>query len=111
MCLSLSAAPPTESSSHSTASPNWAATQSNSHRTVHLYDYLMAGAKRARENSVAAEILSDDATVVDDLVGPFRLQATHSASLTAVAAAIVDADGREVTGPVEPGTEFYVRPQ
>jgi hypothetical protein len=28
-----------------------------------------------------------------------------------VAAAIVDADGREVTGPVEPDAEFYVRPQ
>jgi TQXA domain-containing protein len=90
---------------------NGSATYRNPDRTVHLYDYLMAGAKRARETSVAAEILSDDATVVDDLVGPFRLQATHSASLAAVAAAIVDADGREVTGPVEPGTEFYVRPQ
>jgi hypothetical protein len=44
---------------------------------MHLYDYLMSGAKR-RENYVAAEILSDGATVVDDLVGPFRLQATHS---------------------------------
>ena len=77
---------------------------------MHLYDYLMSGAKR-RENYVAAEILSDGATVVDDLVGPFRLQATHSASLTAVAAAIVDADGRKVTGPVEPGAEFYVRAQ
>ncbi len=32
-------------------------------------------------------------------------------ALTAVAAAIVDADGRQVTGPVEPGTEFYIRPQ
>jgi hypothetical protein len=73
---------------------------------VHLSDYLMAGAKQAREKYVAAEILSDGATVVDDLVGPFRLQATHSASLAAVAAAIVDADGRELTGPVEPGAEF-----
>jgi hypothetical protein len=90
---------------------NGSAAYRNPDRTVHLYDYLMAGAKRARETSVAAEILSDGATVVDDLVGPFRLQATHSASLTAVAAAIVDAEGREVTGPVEPGTEFYVRPQ
>jgi hypothetical protein len=58
---------------------NGSAAYRNPDRTVHLYDYLMAGAKRARE--------------------------------TAVAAAIVDADGREVTGPVEPGTEFYVRPQ
>jgi TQXA domain-containing protein len=90
---------------------NGSATYRNTDRTVHLYDYLMAGAKRARKTSVAAEILSDSATVVDDLVGPFRLQATHSASLVAVAAAIVDADGRELTGPVQPGTEFYVRSQ
>ncbi|WP_353360407.1 thioester domain-containing protein [Mycobacterium sp.] len=83
----------------------------NTERVVHVYDYLLAGAKRARENTVAAEILSDDATFVDDLVGPFQLQAAHSASLTAVDAAIVDADGRAMTGPVEPGTEFYVRPQ
>jgi hypothetical protein len=76
-----------------------------------VYDYLMAGAKRVRETSVAAEILSDGAMVVDDQVGTFRLQATHSAALTAVAAAIVDADGRDVTGPVERGAEFYVRPQ
>ena len=32
-------------------------------------------------------------------------------SLTAVAAAILDADGREVTGPVAPGAQFYLRPQ
>jgi hypothetical protein len=83
----------------------------NPDRIVHLYDYLLAGARRARESAIPAEILSDDATVVDGLVGPFWLQATHSASLTAVAAAIVDADGRELTGPVEAGTEFFIRPQ
>jgi TQXA domain-containing protein len=86
-------------------------TYRNPHRIVHLYDYLLGGARRARESAIPAEILSDSATVVDGLVGPFRLQATGSASLTAVAAVIVDDDGRQVTGPVEPGTEFYVRPQ
>jgi TQXA domain-containing protein len=90
---------------------NGSGTYRNPDRIVHLYDYLLAGGRQARESAVAAEILFDDATVVDDLAGPFRLQATHSAALTAVAAAIVDADGREVTGPVEPGAEFYVRPQ
>jgi TQXA domain-containing protein len=83
----------------------------NPDRIVHLYDYLLAGARRARESAIPAEILFDDATVVDDLVGPFQLQATYSASLTAVGAAVVDADGLGVTGPVEPGTEFFIRPQ
>jgi TQXA domain-containing protein len=87
------------------------ATYRNPDRIVHLYDYLLAGARRARESAIPAEILFGDATVVDDLVGPFQLQATHSASLTAVGAAVVDVDGVELTGPTEPGTAFYVRPQ
>lgn len=90
---------------------NGSGTYRNPDRIVHLYDYLLAGARRARESAIPAEILFDDATVVDDLVGPFQLQATYSASLTAVGAAVVDADGLGVTGPVEPGTEFFIRPQ
>ena len=90
---------------------NGSGTYRNPDRIVYLYEYLLAGARRARECTVAAEIVSDGATVVDGLVGPFRLQATHSTALTAVAAAVVDTDGREVTGPLAPNTEFYVRPQ
>ena len=90
---------------------NRSATYRNPHRIVHLYDYLLAGAHRARENAVPAEILSDDASFVDGLVGPFRLQAIDSAALTAVDAVIVDGDGQKVTGPVQPGTEFYIRPR
>ena len=86
-------------------------TYRNPHRIVHVYDYLLAGAQRARENDVPVEILSDDASFVDGLAGPFRLKAIDSAALTAVDAVIVDADGQTVTGPVEPGTEFYVRPR
>jgi len=89
---------------------NGSGTYRNPDRIVLLYDYLLAGAQGARQNTVVAEILSDDATVGDGLVGPFRLQAADSASLTAVAAAVVDPDGIQVTGPVQPGTEFYVRP-
>ena len=53
---------------------NGSATYRNPDRIVHLYDYLLAGAKRASGSAVPAEILADDATVVDGLVGPFRLQ-------------------------------------
>lgn len=90
---------------------NGSGTYRNPDRIVHLYDYLLAGARQARENTAAAAILSDDATMVDGLVGPFGLQAADSASLCAVDATIVDADGLSVTGPVAPGTEFYIRPQ
>jgi TQXA domain-containing protein len=87
------------------------ATYRNPDRIVHLYDYLLAGARQARKLSVVAELVADDATVDGGLVGPFQLQATHNASLTAVGAAVVDVDGVELTGPIEPGTAFYVRPQ
>src|SRR6478735_7329790 len=87
------------------------ATYRNPDRIVYLYDHLLAGARRAVDSAVPAEILSNDAIVADGLAGPFRLQSTDSVSLTAVAAAILDADGREVTGPVAPGAQFYLRPQ
>jgi len=87
------------------------ATYHNPDRIVYLYDHLLAGARRAVDSAVPAEILSNDAIVADGLAGPFRLQSTDSVSLTAVAAAILDADGREVTGPVAPGAQFYLRPQ
>ena len=82
------------------------ATYRNPDRIVYLYDHLLAGARRAVDSAVPAEILPNDAIVADGLAGPFRLQSTDSVSLTAVAAAILDADGREVTGPVAPGAQF-----
>ena len=82
----------------------------NPDRIVHLYDYLLAGARRARDRVALADLVSGDATFDDGLVGPFRLQVTSSALLTLRDGAIVDADGVELTGHVESGTEFYVRP-
>ena len=83
----------------------------NSDRIVHLYNYLLDGARRARERAIALELVSDGATFDGDLVGPLRLRAVDRALLTAVGAEILDADGVELTGPVEPGTEIYLRPQ
>jgi len=45
---------------------------------VYLYDYLLAGARRAADSAVPAEILSDDAIVADGLAGSFRLQSTDA---------------------------------
>ena len=59
---------------------------------------------------VVADLISDDATMDDGLVGPFRLHAASSARLSLRDGAIVDADGIEFDGHVEPGTEFYLRP-
>ena len=90
---------------------NGAGTYRNADRIVHLYDYLLTGARQARDRAVAPDLVSVDATMDDGLVGPFRLHTTHGASLTAVEAAVVDADGIELSGPVQPATEFYVRPR
>ncbi len=82
----------------------------NPDRIVHLYDYLLAGARRAHSRVVVADLISDDAIMDDGLVGPFRFQAASSARLSLRDGAIVDADGLEFDGHVEPGTEFYIRP-
>lgn len=72
----------------------------NSDKVVHLYHFLLAGAQDARQKVVAPELITDDATVDDGLIGPLRIVATDTVA--------VSFDG----GPeqlVEPGAEFYVR--
>ena len=64
----------------------------------------------ARDRAAVADLVSDDATFDDGLVGPFRLQVTSAARLTSRDGLIVDADGVEFSGQVDSGTEFYVRP-
>lgn len=84
----------------------------NSERVVHLYNYLLDGARRARARVVAPALDSSDADVRGELVGPLRLHATESAALTVAAgsrALIVDADGAELAGPIAPGQPFYLR--
>ncbi len=88
-------------------------TYRNSERVVALYNYLLAGARRARSTSTAPRLTAVGATHSegpDGLVGPFRLDATDAAALSATDAQLVDADGRELTGPVAPGGVFYLRP-
>jgi TQXA domain-containing protein len=80
----------------------------NADRVVHLYNYLLDGALRAR-HTPSVDLVADDATAADGLVGPFRL--TETARLTAATGEIVDADGVAFTGPVPAGAEFYVRPR
>lgn len=84
----------------------------NADRVVALYNYLLAGAAKARENAVELQLTDADerrVRVAGELVGPFRLQATDAAALSVSSGVIVDADGRALTGPLRPGTEFYVR--
>jgi hypothetical protein len=50
------------------------------------------------------------ATVDGSVVGPFRLATTGSAAVkVSDGHAVIDADGAEVGGPLQPGAEFYLR--
>ena len=81
----------------------------NAEPIVHLYNYLLAGARAARE-SVVAPVLHTESAVADGaIVGPFRLEVTDSAVVAASEGyAVIDADGVSIDGPLEAGVEFYL---
>ena len=90
---------------------NGSATYANPDRVVHLYSHLIAGARAARNATVTPALWASDAVVDAGMVGPFRLQATDRAVLTVTHGSIVDSAGTELSGPVDPGGQFYLRPQ
>jgi TQXA domain-containing protein len=83
----------------------------NTDRIVHLYDHLVTDAFGAREQSQAVRLVSDDATFEDGLIGPLRLEAEEGATLAVSQGCLVDTDGMELAGAMQPGVEFYVRPR
>jgi hypothetical protein len=87
------------------------ATYRNTDRIVHLYNYLLDGARRARAQSTAPALSAAAARLDEGLVGPFRIKATSAAALASDAAEVVNEGGVEFTEPLEPGTVFYLRPR
>ncbi|MGV0626080.1 thioester domain-containing protein [Mycolicibacter minnesotensis] len=87
---------------------NGTSTYRNSDRIVALYRYLLAGAAQARTTAPALDATA--AGLADGVVGPLRLTVADSAALHAEGAVVLDADGTELSGPVEPGALFYLRP-
>ncbi|OBJ31841.1 thioester domain-containing protein [Mycolicibacter heraklionensis] len=87
---------------------NGTSTYRNADRIVALYRYLLAGAARARTTAPGLNVSA--ATMADGLVGPLRLSVADSAALSVEGAELLDADGNELTGPVQPGSVFYLRP-
>jgi TQXA domain-containing protein len=81
----------------------------NPDRVVHLYDYLLAGARWAGGHAVAPELSAVAAVVDDGLIGPLRLHANDGVALTVSGGSLLDEDGAELSG-CEPGGEFYLRP-
>ncbi len=83
----------------------------NSERIVHLYDYLLDGARRARSRTRAPQLSAAGARFdADGLIGPLRLNATDAATLTSPDAAVVDGDGVAIDGALAPGSIVYLRP-
>jgi TQXA domain-containing protein len=83
----------------------------NADKVVHLYNYLLCGARKAAgaAHSDAAEpaLIAIDAVADGELIGPFQV----SAPLTLTVSDghhLVDADGFAVEA-VEPRTDFYLR--
>lgn len=80
----------------------------NPDRVVHLYRYLVAGARRSLKHTFAPELSAVDATVYDGIVGPFRMHASQAAAVSVSAGSVIDADGVQLTA-CQPGGEFYLR--
>ena len=84
----------------------------NAEPIVYLYEYLLAGAKAARESVVTPSLQADEAMVDaedDGLVGPFRLEVTTSAALDASDGWLVRRDGTPIDTPLQPDEEFFIR--
>jgi TQXA domain-containing protein len=80
----------------------------NADRVVHLYNYLLAEAHKARRRA-EPELIDTKAVADAELVGPFQVRIPLLLN-AADGHALVDADGFAVDGAVQPGTDFYVRP-
>jgi TQXA domain-containing protein len=79
----------------------------NADKVVHLYNYLLAGARKAEKAFDTTALIDTHAVADSELVGPF--QVSTPLVLSASDVQLVDSDGFSITGPVEPGTDFYVR--
>jgi TQXA domain-containing protein len=81
----------------------------NPDKVVHLYNYLLAGARRYARETSEPVLVDIRATAASGLVGPFevRIPLTLSAN---DGHALVDADGFPIDGTIEPGKDFYLRP-
>lgn len=81
----------------------------NADMVVHLYDYLVNGARAAKHTADELGLVEIEATADADRVGPFQVPIPLTLRVTD-GHALVDADGRAIHDTVEPGRNFYLRP-
>ncbi|MGO9505924.1 MAG: hypothetical protein ACLPXZ_00775 [Mycobacterium sp.] len=80
----------------------------NADRIVHLYLYLLAGARKAGQHAEEPQLVDTYARVESDLVGPFQVRIPLTLN-TSEGHTLVDADGFIIDDTVQPGTDFYLR--
>jgi TQXA domain-containing protein len=80
----------------------------NADKVVHLYNYLLAGARKALRETSEPILVDTHAVAESELIGPFRARIPLTLSTTD-GHTVVDADGFAVGGIVEPATDFYLR--
>lgn len=80
----------------------------NADRVVHLYNYLLAGARRFAGDTAEIGLIDARATVDSELVGPFQVRTPLQLSVTD-GHALLDTDGFALNRLIEPGSDFYLR--
>jgi len=85
----------------------------NADRVVHLYNYLLVGARKALRDALSnadvPDLVDTQATADSELIGPFQVPIPLRLSV-ADGHALVDAGGSNISELVHPGTDFYLRP-
>lgn len=83
----------------------------NADKVVHLYNYLLSGARKAvaaaQNHATEPVLLESDAVADGELIGPFRVTTPVTLSVSD-GHHLVDADGFSIDH-VEPFTDFYLR--
>jgi hypothetical protein len=85
----------------------------NADRVVHLYNYLLVGARKALRDALSyadvPHLVDTRATADTELIGPFQVPTPLTLSVTD-GHTLVAADGSNIAGILHPGTDFYLRP-
>jgi TQXA domain-containing protein len=81
----------------------------NPDRVVHLYNYLLAGARKASRDTDEPRLVDTQATAESELVGPFQVRIPLMLNVTD-GHILVDAEGFALDDIIQPRTDFYLRP-
>lgn len=81
----------------------------NADKVVHLYNYLIAQARKTIHEPDGALLVDHRATADSGLIGPFQVRIPLILSVND-GHELVDPDGFAIGEPIAPGADFYLRP-